>query len=327
VKVAVVGAGAMGSIYAGLLGAAGNEVWAIDVWTEHVEAIERGGLWVSGPDGDRSVRIRAVTDADVVGEADLVVIATKSYDVASAAAAALGLVGPETIVLPIQNGLGSVETVADAYGPDNVIVGVVGGWGASVVAPGHVHHHGSGSLRLGELHGPVTPRLERLADVWRSAGFTVLTYDDIDRLVWEKLICNVAFSGPCAMLGRTIGDVVDEPNAWLVASACAQEAYAVAVAGGVGLTFDDPVRYVAEFAARIRGARPSMLLDVMAGKRCEIDVINGAIPPRALSLGLRAPFNESVSALVRAKEAFLLGPDGRATERPRGAGAVSGQAR
>jgi 2-dehydropantoate 2-reductase len=297
----------MGSVYAGLLGAAGNDVWALDTWGEHVDAIARDGLHVSGASGDRVVRVRATTDPGVPGEAELVVIATKTYDVRAAAESAAPLVGPDTILLPIQNGLGSAELVAELYGSERMLVGVVGGWGASISMPGHVHHHGLGSLRLGEAGSPVSSRVERVAAVWRAAGVPVRTHDDVDSLVWEKLVCNVAFSGSCAVLGRTIGAVLDDPNAWLVASSCAREAYDVAVASGVRMPLDDPERHVAEFGATIRGARPSMLLDLDAGRRCEIDAINGAIPTRARGLGLEAPWNESISALVRAKEAALLG--------------------
>jgi 2-dehydropantoate 2-reductase len=301
VKIAVVGAGAMGSVYAGILGDAGNEVWAIDVWAEHVEAIERDGLTVEGASGRRTVRIGATSDPAEVGTCDLVVIATKARDVEDAAARARPLVGPDTVVLPIQNGLGGADRVASVLGDGPVAIGVAGGFGASIVAPGHVHHNGWELVRLGERNGPATPRIHRVAAVWAEAGFRVQAYDDVEQLVWEKLICNVAFSGTCTVLERTIGEVLEDPSAWQVASACGGEAYAVARARGVALGFDDPVAYVRAFGKKIAGARPSMLLDVLAGRPCEIDVINGAIPPAAREVGLAAPVNEVVTALVRAK--------------------------
>ena len=129
------------------------------------------------------------------------------------------------------------------------------------------------------------------------------TYDDADRLVWEKLICNVCFSGTCAVLDRTIGEVLADPNAWAVASQCAAEAYDVARALGIDLSFDEPVEYVRAFGLRIPHARPSLLLDLKAGRRCEIDAINGAIPRVARSVGVAAPVNETVTAFVKALEA------------------------
>ena len=165
-------------------------------------------------------------------------------------------------------------------------IGVAGGFGASIVAPGHVHHNGWQLIRLGERRGKVTPRIERVAEVWRDAGFQVATFDDVDRLVWEKLVCNAAFSGTCALLETTIGEVLADPDAWSVAEACAREAFAVARASGIELDFDDPSTYVREFGAKMPDARPSMLLDLLAGRPCEVDVINGAIPPAAAAVGL-----------------------------------------
>ncbi|NJN40725.1 MAG: hypothetical protein HC807_07790 [Gammaproteobacteria bacterium] len=157
-------------------------------------------------------------------------------------------------------------------------------------------------MRLGESAGPVTPRLEAIAEVWRSGGFKVKCFDDIDQLVWEKLICNVCFSGTCALTERTIGEVLEDHDAWQCASSCATEAYQVARARGIRLDFDDPVKYVHAFGTKIPHARPSMLLDHIAGRLSEIDAINGAIPAAARAAGLAAPCNEVVSALIRAKE-------------------------
>lgn len=306
----------MGSVYAGLLADAGNEVWVVDTWEEHVAAIRENGLSITGASGDRTVRVGATISAAEVGEVDLVVIATKAMDIHEAALSARLLLGRTTVVLPIQNGLGSPEIAAevlgsDAVGHEHVIVGVAGGFGASVVAPGVIHHAGMELLRLGELHGPATPRLEWIADVWRAAGFNVKTYDDAAALVWEKLVCNVCFSGTCAVLGVTIGEVMDDPNAWSVASQCAVEAHQVALALGVALPFDDPVEHVRAFGSRIPGARPSLLIDLETGRRTEIDVINGAIPRVAATVGATAPVNSAVTALVKAIESS----GGRSSER------------
>jgi 2-dehydropantoate 2-reductase len=187
------------------------------------------------------------------------------------------------------------------------VVGVAGGFGASVVAPGHVRHEGMELVRLGEREGPASERLERIAAVWRAAGFNVKTYDDVGPLVWEKLICNACFSGTCAILDRTIGEVLDDPNAWAVASQCASEAYDVARALRIDLSFDDPVEYARTFGLRIPQARPSVLLDLKAGRRCEIDVINGAVPRVGRSVGIAAPANETVTAIVKALESRRAG--------------------
>ena len=307
-KIGIVGAGAMGCVYAALMADAGNEVWAIDTWQAHVDAIAANGLRLEGASGDRTVALGATTDPAAVGPCDLVIVATKAGQVEAAATGARALLGPETAVLTIQNGLGSAARVARILGQERVIVGVVGGFGASIRAPGHAHHNGMQLVRLGEAHGAVTPRLERIAALWRDSGFTVKCFDDIDQLVWEKLICNVCFSGTATLTGLTVGEIMADSGAWPIASGCAAEAYRVARAKGIRLDFDDPVVYVHDFGAKIPGARPSMLLDHLAGRRSEIDAINGAIPPEALALGLEAPYNSLVSALVRAKETGFDAP-------------------
>ena len=302
-RIAVVGAGAMGSVYAGLLGSAGNEVWAVDTWEARIAAIRERGLRVEGASGDRTVRIEATTRAEEVGPVDLVIVSTKAMDVHDAARTARALLREDTVVLPIQNGLGSADVVAAVVGDDRVVIGVAGGFGASIVAPGHARHEGMELLRLGELRGPASARVERVAEVWRAAGFTVKTYDDVDALVWEKLVCNVCFSATCGLLDATIGEVLDDPGAWAVASACAVEATAVARALGIELSFDDPVGHVRAFGQAIRPGRPSLLLDLRAGRCCEIDVLNGAVARAGRSVGVATPVNETVTALVKALEA------------------------
>lgn len=292
----------MGSVYAALLGAAGHDVWAIDQWREHVEAMRSKGLHLEGASGDRTVPLHATTNAAEAGVCDLVIIATKAMHVEQAAQAAKSLIGSDTAVLSIQNGLGGPDTAARVLGKERVLVGVVGGFGASMRGPGHAHHNGWELVRLGEMSGPISSRLKKVAEVWESGGFRVKCFDDIDQLIWEKLICNVCFSGTCAVTERTIAEVMNDPDTWEVASGCAKEAYNVAKARGIRVDISDPVQYVRDFGSKIPNARPSMLLDHMAGRMSEIEAINGAIPVAAKPLGVAAPYNTVISSLVRAKE-------------------------
>jgi 2-dehydropantoate 2-reductase len=300
VKIAVVGTGAMGSVYAGLFAAAGHEVWAIDRWREHVEAMRSKGLRVEGASGDRTVKVNATTDPREAGPCDLVVLATKAMHVATAASSIQVLLKKETPVLSIQNGLGGPDTAASILGKDKVMVGVVGGFGASMRAPGHAHHNGMELVRLGEYGGMsgggITDRLKRVEDVWRGAGFRVKVFDDIDQLVWEKLLCNCAYSGPCAIAECTIAEVMADEDLSRVSAECATEAFAVAIERKIKLGFNDPVAYVREFGSKIPHARPSVLLDLQLRKKSEIDVINGSIP---------RPVNQTLTQLVRAKERRL----------------------
>ena len=309
-KIAVVGAGAMGSVYAGLLASAGNEVWAIDTRQEHVDAIRARGLRVEGASGDRTVRLDATTDTSDPGPCDLVIIATKADGVAAAAASIGPLLHADSLVLTIQNGLGAAERICRHLPPDNVLLGVAGGFGASMRAPGHAHHNGMELVRLGELGGGITERLERVGRVWSDAGFNVKCFDDINQLVWEKFVCNVTYSGSCTIFECTIAGVQGNEHAWQVASGCAAEAHAAGVAKGVHFSFDDPIAHVHEFGRKIPDSRPSMLQDYLAGRPSEIDAINGMVPVVAREVGTAAPYNEVVTAIVKAKERANR-PEGR----------------
>ena len=149
-KIAILGSGAMGSVYAGLLASAGHEVWAVDRWRDHVEAMRTKGLRVEGASGDRTVKVNATATAADAGLCDLVFIATKARDV-EAAAGAQAPPRAETPVLSIQNGLGGPDVTARVLGRERVAVGVVGGFGASMRGPGHAHHNGMELVRLGEF--------------------------------------------------------------------------------------------------------------------------------------------------------------------------------
>jgi 2-dehydropantoate 2-reductase len=302
-RIGIIGVGAMGSVYAALLADQGrHEVIAIDAWRAHVDAINTNGLRVEGASGDRTVRLNAVTDASAVRDCDLVIIATKDDGCAAAAETALAIARPDAPILTIQNGLGSADKVAAIVGSQRIMMGVVGGFGASMRGPGHAHHNGMEFLRLGEMDGGLTDRLAQVKATWESGGFKVLTFPDIHKMVWEKLICNCAYSGPCAMTGLTVGQMMASPSGWSISAACASEAFHVARAKGIALDFDDPVRYVRDFGAKIPGARPSMLLDHLAGKPAEIDNINGAIPREGAKVGVATPINSTIVALLKAKE-------------------------
>ena len=301
-KIAIIGCGAMGSVYAALLADSGNEVWAIDTWEDHISAINRNGLRVEGASGDRTVSINATTDPRSAGECELIIVATKASGVAAAAVAAKSIAGPNSIILTIQNGLGAAERIAESIETKQVMIGVVGGFGASMKGPGHAHHNGMQLVRIGEMNGGVSDRLEKVVQAWVSAGFTAKGYPDIHQMIWEKFICNVTYSAPCALMNATIGQIQENPDSWSVALSCAKEADAVARAKEIELSFDDVESYVRDFGANMPDARPSMLLDHMALRPSEIDGINGAVPIEAAKIGMTAPINALISSLIRGRE-------------------------
>ncbi|MGB3893642.1 MAG: 2-dehydropantoate 2-reductase [Mycolicibacter sinensis] len=307
-KIAVIGCGAMGSIYAGRLAAAGNDVLAIDRSAEHVHAINADGLRISGPHPDQLVTMRAATLAPTE-PMDLVVLAVKAADVGAGAAQALPLLAESTPVLTIQNGLGSADTVAGIVGAERVAVGIASGFGASRLAPGHVHHNAMRAVRFGAYAALPFSIVDQIARVWADAGFDAAAVADIAAMQWEKLICNVAYSAPCALTGMTVGQVMDDADVGAVSRAAATEAWTVARAAGIGIAVPDPVAHVQAFGAQMPDAKPSALLDHQARRVSEIDVINGAVLRRATQVGEHTPVNATLTALVKAVERQWVATD------------------
>lgn len=304
-KIAVVGTGAMGSVYAALLADAGNEVWAVDTWPEHIAAIDATGLRVEGASGDRTIRLNATTDVADAGACDLYILATKASGVGPAARAITPLMRDDSLVLTIQNGLGAAERIAEHMPTSNVLLGVAEGFGASMRGPGHAHHNGMKLIRIGEMEGGRIDRADAIAQIWRDAGFDVKAYQDIEQLIWEKYVCNCTFSAPCTVFDSTIGEIMAAPDRWAIALGCARETYAIGRAKGVNFSYDDPVAYVTAFGQRMPDARPSMLLDHHARRRSEIDALNGMAPVLGAELEIPTPYNETLSAVIRAREALF----------------------
>jgi 2-dehydropantoate 2-reductase len=301
-KIGIVGSGAMGSVYGALLGDAGNELWMLDRWQEHIQAMRSKGLRCEGASGDRTVQVHATTEAAEAGPCELVIVATKVMDIETAVRAAAPMIGPDSLVLGIQNGLGNVERIQKVLSADNLLFGIAGGFGAEIIGPGHVHHNGMEAINLAELSSGITARLERIGEVWRQAGFTVKLYDDLWPVVWSKLVANVAFSAICAATGMRVGQVCANEWAWGLARACVEEAVAVAAAKGIELAYDDPAQWVRHFAGKIPHARPSMYQDVRAGRRSEIDSIQGGVVAEGAKLGIATPTCAFLVQMVKALE-------------------------
>lgn len=305
-KIAIVGTGAMGSIYAVRFARAGHEVLAIDSWDAHVAEINVAGLRVDGPDGTLTeTGIRAATRLAGTVPCDLYIVATKASGVAQVAQDIAAVAGPDAMILTIQNGLGAGARIAEHLPEDQIFIGVADGFGASMTRPGHAAHTSMKLIRLGALKGGEDPRMDSLAALWRAAGFEVEVFADIERLIWEKLLCNVALSGPCTVFGCTVAELRANPDRWAIALGCMAEAYATGRAMGVAFSFDDPATYVTAFAERVGTAKPSMLQDFEAGRRSELDAINGAIPPLGRRHGIPTPYNSTITETIRAMEARL----------------------
>lgn len=301
-KIAIVGTGAMGSVYAGRLAKGGHEVLVVDAWAEHIAAIAQSGLTLSGPDGTEVVPLRAFT-VPPSEPVDLVILAVKAAHVPAAAATLPPLLGPDTVVLTIQNGLGSADEVAAVVGADRLAVGIAKGFGAELQGPGRAHHNAMRAMRFGAFDSLPLERVEQVAAAWQAGGFDAAAVADIAAMQWEKLICNVAYSAPCALTGMTVGQVLEHPEMGPVSRAAATEAWQVAKALSVQISVEDPAEFVIDFGANMPAAKPSALLDHEAERVSEIAVINGAVPAQGAKVGVAAPVNSTLTALVKVKEA------------------------
>jgi 2-dehydropantoate 2-reductase len=168
--------------------------------------------------------------------------------------------------------------------------------------PGHAYHNGMNVIRIGAYSVLPFADARRLAAVWREARFNAEAVTNVLAMQWEKLICNVAYSAPCALTGMTIGELMDDPEMGPISRAAAIEAWTMARALGIDIAVEDPVRLVRDFAARMPEAKPSMLQDHESRRPSEIEVINGAVLRAARKAELQAPVNATLVALVKTKE-------------------------
>jgi len=209
------------------------------------------------------------------------------------------------VVMAFQNGLGAGERVARHIPQEHIVIGIAEGFGSSIPEPGHVHHEGMRLIRIGEMDGGMTDRVQRIEHAWDDAGFNVRAFADVTLMIWEKFLCNVTLSAPCAVFDVTVGELMSNPEAWKVALGCTAEAYRLGVAKGIEFTFDDPLQYVTDFAATIPNASPSMRLDHLARRPSEVEAINGQVVALSHELGLETPYNETLCAILRHRESLF----------------------
>ena len=306
-KIAIVGTGAMGSIYAARFSKAGHEVVAIDIWKEHVDFINRTGLIIEGPDGKIIEKnIKASTKIlDSIG-CDFYIIATKALNLEESVIKLRDQVDLNAPIITIQNGLGAGDIILKHMPKNTLILGVAEGFGASLIAPGHVNHTANKKIRLGSISQKTGgKKLENIVSAWRSGGLKTEIYKDIEQLIWEKLLCNVTVSGPCSIFGCNVKELLNNKEYWEFALKCMQEAYSVGLAKGIPFSFDDPIEYVTDFAKRVGSAKPSMLQDFETKRKTEIDFINGAIPPLAANYKISTPFNNHVCKIIHDAEKLI----------------------
>lgn len=300
-KVAVVGAGGIGSVFGGRLAAAGHDVCLIHRRPEVVEAIRRDGLHLTSASGTEYIKLQATLDSSQVGPVDLVLIATKAFDTPAAAAAAQPLIGAATLVLSLQNGLGNLETLAELLGAERSLLGMTY-LGATVRGPGHVAHTAVGPTFVGEPDGSLSQRTQDLAQIFSAAGLATQATDRLWDLVWGKLLINAALNATCALTGAGGEDALRSPAVaeWL--ALVAEETARVASAAGVKLPYPDAAERVRQHCRDVGPAKPSMLQDMERNRPTEIEAINGAVVREGQRLGIPTPCNKALLLLVKGRE-------------------------
>jgi len=299
-NIVIVGAGAMGCLFAARIAESGANVTLVDVDEARVAALGRDGITLGDDDGERVVPVGAGLARDVAGPVDLVLLFTKSQHSDAAIGSVAHLAGPGVLALTLQNGLGNAEIIAGTFAPGRVLMGVTD-FPADLEGPTHVVSHGQGHVGLGGFTPAAQAAAEPVAALLDRAGLAARVDADIRVAVWEKAAFNAALNAMAAVTGLTVGGM-DAPPGRRIAEAIVGEVVATAASVGIGL---DHARITGriDFALRNhRGHKASMLQDLEAGRTTEIDAINGAVVRAAQATGTAVPVTAALADLVRLVE-------------------------
>lgn len=299
-KITVIGAGAMGGSYGGLLAAAGHDVSLIDTWDDHVAAINRDGLLVDGALGEHRVRAAASTTPADGQTADMVIIFCDTNNTAAAAKTAAQLLGSGGFAITFQNGIGNVETLQAELGSDRVLGGS-SMCSAATRGPGHVSLTHLRGTSVGEIDGSKSERADAIVELLSGGGLEAKVTPDIVGTIWEKFVVNCGANAIAAVTGLRTGELIRVPEIDAFQDRVFAEVMAFIDAKGIKLPNPGIVAQLKQ-GARKSFNRPSMLQHVRAGRKTEIDALNGALLREAKALGLDMPYNESLVALLKGRE-------------------------
>jgi len=307
-KICILGSGALGSTIGGVLTEGGLEVYLIDPWTEHVNAMNRQGLILREDSSERAVKVRAATDCQGIGPADLILVLVKSYHTREAIKNAGPMIGDQTVVLSFQNGLGNEDILAEVVGKERVIGGRTFAGGV-LLSPGHVITGRKGKQTyIGELNGRVTERVNKIAEQFNQTGLETIISSNIIGIMWDKLLINVATGALSGMTRLPYGELYKVKEVMDCAVEAVSEAIAVAKAMGVELTITDPKKIWLKAAENLPpDFKASMLQDIEKGSRTEIDSINGSVVRLGEKHGIPTPVNRVLVAGIKGIEQHVKG--------------------
>lgn len=302
-KIVIIGPGAMGCLFAGILAEAGHELHLLDKYPERAAQIASRGIRIEENGQTRVVRISATAQANTLREVDLVGICVKAYDTGSTLPSLRALVSDRTLVVTLQNGLGNVEQLAARFPPAHIFAGVTA-HGATLLGQGQIRHAGAGPTTIAALLPERRGRARELAAAFTQAGLATTVAPDMTAVLWSKLIVNAAIGPVSALSGLANGRLMEQAEWQILLQQAAEEGAAVAVRKGIELLYDNPVRAVTEVCRNTAENFSSMLQDIRRGRKTEIDAINGAIIREAGALNVPVPIHQD---LVRRVQALGLG--------------------
>ncbi len=292
-KISVMGAGAIGSLFGAMLARSGYDVTLIGR-EAHINAIKSNGLRVSGLE-EFNIKLKAKTRPV---ESDLFLLTVKSYDTEEAIKAIP--LRKNTVILTLQNGIGNEDCIATIAGRERVISGKTAN-GSTLLDPGHIRFTGRGETVIGELDGIITPRVKEIAELFNSAGISTSISTDMKTKIWEKLIVNVGINAITAITGLRNGEILKLPELRELMKIAVEEAIEVARAKGITIN-EDMVMRTAAVAEATAMNQSSMLQDMNRGRKTEIDAINGAIVKFGEELNIPVPVNQALTAIVKGME-------------------------
>jgi 2-dehydropantoate 2-reductase len=307
-KICMLGAGALGSAIGGTLATGGSDVTLVDVYQAHVDAVSAKGLRMQIEGTERTVQVRASTDCRGLGAVDLVIVLVKSFHTRAAIeSAAAHVVGKDTVVLSLQNGVGHEEILAEVVGRGRVMAGktYVGG---VFLEPGRIIAGTKDKETIiGELDGPVSARARLIAAEFERAGLHTIVSDNIVGTIWDKLLINVATGALAGITRLTYGDLYQIPEIEACAIGAVAEAMAVAKANGVALSMRDPREAWLKASQGLPNEfKTSMLQSLEKGSPTEIDFINGAVVRAGAKAGVPTPVNSTLVACIKGIERTSL---------------------
>lgn len=299
-KIAILGAGAMGSIYGGFL-SQNNEVWFVDVWKDHVNAINESGLTLTEGGINMEFHPKARETGKEVGPCDLVVVFVKSVNTAEAIAGNKELFDENTLVLSLQNGYGNADDMLKYVSAKNIVIGVTH-HGGNVLGPGHVQINGRGKTAVGVVEGGDFANAQKVAQALTVSDLECEASQDAIKTVWSKVIANAALNGLTALLGVHNGYMLESPDMDFLYTAILKEGVAVANAEGMGFAEEQTIQNTKAGLKKVAANRSSMLQDVTNRRKTEVERINGAIVDMGVKHGIATPYNKCVTNLIKGLE-------------------------